>query len=95
MTICADKIKTSIVHDTYGKENTSSTSEKKEMACDGYVCIYECGKHLCCSTSEHACIATAISCGKVKYNYEDIKYCLVIAKQLKIRAACTEMNTLH
>ena len=57
-TACADKYKqTYIAYDIVVKENTSSTSENKEKARDGYVCIYECGKQFCNSTSECAFVA--------------------------------------
>ena len=57
-TIHADKDKqTSSAYDIRGKENTSRTSEKKEKAREGYVCIYECGKNLLHSAYEHACSA--------------------------------------
>ena len=44
---CADKDKQTLRE--YGikdEETTSSTSKKKYNVCDGYVCIYECGKKL-------------------------------------------------
>ena len=48
---------TSSAYDIKGKEKTLSTSENKEKARDGYVCIYECGKQFCNSTSECAFVA--------------------------------------
>ena len=39
-------------YDNQGEENTSSTSEKKEKECDGYVSMYSCGKHFYHSTNE-------------------------------------------
>ena len=46
----ADKHKETLsAYDNNGEENILSTSEKKEKAGDGYVFMYECGKHLFCS----------------------------------------------
>ena len=53
--------KTSITYSNKGKENTSSTSEKKEKSRDGYVCMYECGKQLLHSKYERACAEKAVS----------------------------------
>ena len=39
-------------YDNKGGENTLRTSKKKEKACDCFVIIYECGKHLFYSTYE-------------------------------------------
>ena len=65
---CADKDKqTSIAYDIKGGGNTSSTSEKKEKARDGYVCIYECGKQFCTSTLKCAC---AVKEMLESFNYE-------------------------
>ena len=44
-------------YDIKGEENTSSTFEKKEQERDGYVCMYEFGKHLLHSMYECACVA--------------------------------------
>ena len=42
-----------ITYDNKGEGNASNTSEKKERARHGYVCMYECTKQLCHSTYEH------------------------------------------
>ena len=61
MTICdkeADTDKeTSSEYDINYEEKTSSTSENKEKARDGYFFMYECGKHLLHSMYECACVA--------------------------------------
>ena len=43
------------VHDNKDKENTSETSKNKEQARDGYICMYECGKHFFHLTYERVC----------------------------------------
>ena len=49
----ANKLKENfILYVNKGKENTSRTSEKRVKARDGYVCMYEWGKHFCHSTYE-------------------------------------------
>ena len=45
----------SSAYDIKGKEKILRMSEKKEKACDGYVHIYEYGKHLLHSTYERVC----------------------------------------
>ena len=42
-------------YDIKGKENTSSTTDKRGKARDGYVHMYEYGKDLLCSTYKCAC----------------------------------------
>ena len=76
-------------------------SEKKENTCDGYVCIYECGKHFWRSTYERSYTVTDISTcqteeliEKYKGNYEDIQYCIVVAKESERSASYPELNTL-
>ena len=67
MTTCVDKDKQILsVYDIKGEENTSGISENKEKARDGYVRIYECGKHLLTPTSERAFAAQEISISQIK-----------------------------
>ena len=49
------------------KENTSSTSEKKEKSFDGYVRMYECSKKLLHSMYERACTATSMFIRNMEY----------------------------
>ena len=60
------KIKNSSVYDNKGEETTSGPSEKKEKSCDGYVCMYECGKHLFNSNYERTCVAQETTISKMK-----------------------------
>ena len=72
-TTCADKDKqTPCEYCIKVKENTLSTSENKEKARDGYVCIYECGKTFCTSTSERTCAAQETTTVQIKENLESL-----------------------
>ena len=57
---------TSSVYYNKVKENSSNTSEKKEKARDGYLCIYEWGKDLFYSTCECVCAAKETTVIKMK-----------------------------
>ena len=58
---------TSSAYDIKGEENTSRMSEKKEKSRDGYINMYECGKHLLHSTYEGVCEAKDMKTSKTKY----------------------------
>ena len=64
----ADKYnQSSSLHAIKGKENTSSTYEKKEKPQGGYVHIYECGKLPCTSTFECMWSEQETTISKMKY----------------------------
>ena len=71
-----DKYKETLsANDIKGKEKTLSMSEKKEKSRDGYVCIYEYGKHLLHSIYERTCAAHDTAISQMKeiveiFNYE-------------------------
>ena len=78
---------TLITYGNKGEKNTSRTSENKEKAHDGYVHMYECGKPLSHSIYERECTETYIYISnieeivaKYKFDYQEIKDCLVSAK---------------
>ena len=54
------------VYDNKGEEKTSITYEKKENSRDGYVHMYECGKHLFNPMYECACAAQETTISKMK-----------------------------
>ena len=57
-----------------GEKNTLSTSEKKVNSCDGYVCMYECGKHLLNSMYERICATHETTISKIKEIMEIFNY---------------------
>ena len=64
---CADKVKQILsAYDTKGEEQTLITSENKDQACDGYVCMYKCGNHSLHSTYEQDCTAKETYTSKIK-----------------------------
>ena len=75
MVTWADKGKHTLsVYDIKGKEKTLSMSEKKEKARDGCVCIYQCSKQLCTSTSKRACAAQKMTTIYIKEMLESLNY---------------------
>ena len=61
-------------YDNKGKEKTSIMSENKEKACDGYVSMYECRKHLFNSKYESACEAQETTTSNMKEILDMCKY---------------------
>ena len=70
-----------------GKVNTSSTSENKEKAHDGYVCIYKCRKNLLHSAYKHACTSHERSISHIKEIVEIIYY--------EIKEICSTDQDMH
>ena len=72
--MCADRDKQTLsVYDTNGKENTSSRYGNIEKASDWYVCIYECGKHFCCSTYKRVFKATVLPISNMEELFEKLQ----------------------
>ena len=57
---------TSSAYDIKGEGNTLSMSENKEISHDGYVRMYEWGKHLLYPTYECMCASQEITISKMK-----------------------------
>ena len=73
--MCTDKDNTNLsAYDVKVKENTLSTSEKRENTQDGYVHIYEYGKLFCTSTFERACAAQKMNISNMKEIADMYKY---------------------
>ena len=61
-------------YDIKDEKKTLSKSEKKEKECDGYICMYECGKHLLYSMYESAYASQEMNINQIKKMVKSFNY---------------------